>query len=283
MAAGVLLLAATPGSAAAQAWIGLMVGDMMSRQQAALQERACMSGTPMPEAEIAEARQPATRVMQAYWASVAAGEPANVGVQFHLDKKSRWTAAGQAPRGMTELSALRDPFAGPGRRLEDISFVRAGDGSSARGQWRLRDTGGRLVGTYVATFGRKLGEWRLSELTLVPRETFVEPLAQYCHKLGDVMPYRLSSTEAIRAGLEKRAVKADAKAKSAETAAAKDSNPKARDKATKAAEAAALRREELAQAVSEAERAKADAESAREAEAAARAAHQAMLDADKTG
>src|SRR4051812_41060618 len=78
------LTAAAPGFG--QAWIGGVVGNMM----AGAAEERCMSGTPLPEKEIAEAREPALRLMQLYWEKASATDKADVSAAYHESGKAEW-------------------------------------------------------------------------------------------------------------------------------------------------------------------------------------------------
>jgi hypothetical protein len=263
--------------AQAQMWIGLMVGDMMARGQAAETERLCMIGTPMPDAEIEEARKPSLLALQGYWQTVSNARPANVSAHFNLTSKTRWVN-GAMVLPMAGLAAVSDPFAASKLVFDEapMAFVRAGDGASAAAQWAVRDRAGKRSGTYQARFTRAAGVWRLSELELVGAATYVDPLVQYCHKRDDVLPYRLSSAEWLKTHTAKRAAKAGEKAAIARTAAAKaeaaaaaatgsgkaakaTAAALAAAKSQKAEEAAALRKSEADKAVSADTQAKADA------------------------
>lgn len=272
------------GSAQAQAWIGQIVGDMIAQQQAALQEQACMTGTAMPDKEVAEAQQPSAAAMAGYFEAVQS--KANFAGFYHLDKRSGWSS-GATSAGMAQIGTQADPFAGAGGSLATtpLGFVRAGDGSSAQGQWAVRDGSGALRGTYDAVFTRKTGIWRLSTLTLVPADSYVDPVVQYCHKPGDVLPYRLANTRMTREIMAKRVAKAEVKAQkaSAALAAAQVRSGKgsagatpaaqlAEAKAAQATEALTARRKELADAQAAEAQALADAKAADDAKAAAIAA-----------
>ena len=278
------LLALQPGSAHAQIWIGQIVGNMIAEEQAAAREQACMNGAPQPDSETAEVRQPALSAMTLYF-EAAKGGGAPLSSQFHLDKHSRWTN-GNVSASMTEIDRQSDPFAHDGLALDaaSIGFLRAGDGSSTLGQWIVHDASGAKRGTYTAVLTRKLGVWRLSTLELTPARTYVDPVVQYCHKPGDVLPYRLSSTTTMREWAEKRFAKAEAKAEKAEQAAAAarakaDKSPGNASAQAALTEAAAraktladqreARRTELAGAKIAEESARADAKAAEERKAAA--------------
>jgi hypothetical protein len=222
-------LAVLPATAQAQAWIGLMVGNMMAQQAAYAQEVACMSGTPMVEKEVAEASIPAPGVMRGYWQAVTAGNAPMAA--FVIDKKTRWIAAGKE-LNQTNLGNIADPLARSGGSLVEIpvGFVRAGDAQSALGQWLVRDPAGRILGTYQGLFRRKSGQWLFSTLTLVGAKEWVDPVVQYCHAPGDVLPYRVASTQraleyATRQEAKASAKAADARAKAAEFRARADAAP----------------------------------------------------------
>lgn len=222
-AAGAMALLTCAGyapAASAQAWIGQVVGNIMAQQAAAQQEAACMIGTAMPPEEVAEAHAPGLAVMRAYFSS--AGTDGRISAHFNLDKRTRWIDA-EPGVGMAELDRQRDPFARGGLSLdpEPLGFVRAGDGASALGQWVVRDAAGQLGGTYTGRFTRSGGVWRLSTLRLTPARQYVDPVEQYCHKPGDVLPYRLETARWQREYAERRFAKAKDKAAKAEAAGSK--------------------------------------------------------------
>ena len=283
---------ATP--AHAQAWIGLMVGDMMARQAAAVKEQACMTGTAMEGEKIEDARAPADAVMRAYWQSVKGGQATTVSAHFHLDKRTRW-ASGDTVRDMAGTASVVDDFAAAGLTPDaaPLGFFRAGDGQSAAGQWVVRDAGGKRRGTYKAMFDRKAGVWKLQTLDLIGENIWVDPLVQYCHKPGDVLPYRLSNSSWMRDYTEKRAIKGEAKAAALEAEAAKlqsaaaSAKPGARatkeaaakfatEKASQARASATLRNSAALQAAESERAAKADAKAVEEARIAGQAALAAM-------
>lgn len=267
-------LALLPGTAHAQAWIGQVVGNMIARENAAATEYACMNGTPMPDGEVIEARQPAIGTMNGYFAAARDGSP--VASHFHLDKHSRWISR-DASLSMAGIGSLKDPFASAGLALDaaPLGFVRAGDGASALGQWAARDAAGAQAGIYTGRFLRKGGVWRLSTLELTGPDRYVDPVVQYCHAAGDVMPFRLTNTRRIREALEKRVAKTEAKAKEAQ---ARISGTGGTRTASTVARAQRLtnefetRRKELAVARDEEAKALADSKAAEEAKAAAETA-----------
>jgi hypothetical protein len=274
-AAGMVAVLAWAGhvpAASAQAWIGQVVGNMMAQQAAAQQEAACMSGTPMPPEEVTEARAPGLALMPAYYAS--AGGDGRISGHFNLDKKTRWID-GETGVGMAVLDQQRDPFARGGLSLDPVplEFVRAGDGASALGQWVVRDAAGAVRGTYTARFTRRTGVWRLSTLQLTPARTYVDPVVQYCHAPGDVLPYRLATTRFVREQAERRAVKAAGKAAKAEAALAKaGGNAAAMERAQAARTTLERRQTEFDAAKTEEAKALADAAEAEARKAGAIAA-----------
>lgn len=278
-ALALLSSAIMPAPAAGQAWIGQIVGDMMAQQAAYEAERQCMIGTPMVAEEVTEARKPALAAMTRYWTAVQPGGSGDASAAFHLDKKTRWThgTTALAMAGMTKVS---DNLALAGGVLpsEPEAFFRAGDGQSARAQWVVRTAGGKRVGTYDALFTRKAGDWRLSELTLTDAAIWVDPLVQYCHKVGDVLPYRVNSAAGSLAHAQKQLTKAEAKLAKAEAAAAKPkATPELIAKAAKARETLAEREARLQQMMAEDAAVKADVAAADTARAAGRAALAAEL------
>lgn len=203
-AAAVMLL---PGTAMGQAWIGQVVGNMMAQQAAAAQELACMNGQAMNDAEVAEASTPAPAVVRAYWEAMLAGRsPAE---QFILNARTRWTGGGQT-FDRNGLARIRDGFAVRGNQLAEqpLGFVRAGDGQSALGQWQVSDGADRPVGLYQILFRRQQGRWLVSTMELVDARSWVDPVVQYCHQRGDVLPFRVRNAEQVLAVSERREARA---------------------------------------------------------------------------
>lgn len=170
----------------------------------------CMTGTPMPDAKIAEARAPALATMQAYFAAAQGGKPKSAA--FHLDKKARWQAGG-ASAGQLDIDRQADPLAAPGLTLdpEPLRFYRGGTGATALGQWAVRDAGGQVAGVYTGFFTRSNKLWKLRELGVATADEIVEPAAQFCGKPGDVIEHRLTSTKNWRESAQKNVDEAQAK------------------------------------------------------------------------
>jgi hypothetical protein len=273
------IVASEPANA--QAWIGEMVGNMIAQEQAIQREAACMGGTAMPDSEIAETRASAFAAMDGYWNAVRSGAPADV-IPFYRDaRKASWRAGGTALDGAA-LHKLTDPLAQTGAVFDatPLAYLRSGDGSSVHGQWAVRRADGGLIGTLDAAFSRSAGQWKLGDLTVYSATEYVEPLVQYCHKVGDVLPYRVASTTQARDYLVKRADRLKAKADKA-SAALDHAIARTKDEATlrdKRALADAARAKSLAasqaalEAIAANERANADAKAAADKRAAAIAA-----------
>ena len=222
-------LLAQPGSASAQAWIGQIVGDMMAREAAYAAELRCMAGEAMPPNEVAEARDPAPAVMRGYWTAVSVGQ--SPAAAFQINRKTTWTS-GSTVLNQTGLGKAVDPFARGGMRFTEapIGFVRAGDGQSALGQWLVEDRPGHRGGIYQALLRRQGGVWKLSTLELVDARSWVDPVAQYCHIPGDIIPARVAQAQAAVERAERREVKAAKKAgetrrKAEQAAAARERSP----------------------------------------------------------
>ena len=272
-----LIIGLASAPAHAQAWIGQVVGDMMAQQRAIELEQACRTGTPMPPDEIDETRASTRASINGYWNAVRQGT-ANVVPYYQPDGKAKWIAGGKTV-GLAGLTRVTDPFVGNGAALDatPIAYFRAGDGRSVGGQWVVRNADSSLIGTYDALFRRTEGVWRLSELSLIPAGSYVEPLVQYCHTVGDVLPYRVSWTTRQRALLEARAAKLEAKAAKAREAAAKGSRSDEeavliQKRAVDAAERARRAREAARLAAEANELALADAKAAEAARSVGRAA-----------
>lgn len=249
---------AKPAPAHAQAWIGLVVGNMMAQGAAQQQEYQCMTGTALPDKEVVEARVPSLAAMQGYLGDAAAGR--NFAARFNLDRNARWSGAGAEASNLA-IGTQRDPFAAPGLTAdaEPLGFVRAGDGRTALGQWAVHGAAGQPAGTYTAVFTRASSVWRLSKLTLTPASVYADPVVQFCHKPGDVLPYRLTNTRWMREFAEKRLARTEEKARRA-------TDPVRVQDLTRQVQ---QRRDELATAQAAESSALADAKAADDAKAAA--------------
>lgn len=196
----------------------------------------CLTGTPMADPKIAEARAPSLGAMQAYFAAAQGGTPKSAA--FHLDKKSKWQGGG-ASAGQLDIDRQSDPLAVAGNRLEaePLRFYRGGTGATALGQWAVLGADGQVAGVYTGFFTRSKKAWKLRELTFSGPAEIVEPIAQYCVKPGDVIEHRLTSTTNWRDSAQKSVDEARAKldAATVQVAAAEAAiatNPKGHGAAT---------------------------------------------------
>ncbi len=170
----------------------------------------CMTGTPMSDAKIAEARAPSLATMQGYFTAAQGGKPKSAA--FHLDKKAKWQAGGTSA-GQLDIDRQADPLAAPGRTLdpEPLRFYRGGTGATALGQWAVLGVDGQVAGVYTGFFTRSNKQWKLRELTVTTADEAVEPASQYCGKPGDVIEHRLTSTKNWRESAQKNVDEAQAK------------------------------------------------------------------------
>ena len=189
-------LACTAGPVHAQAWIGQMVGDMMAQQQAAANEAACMGGAAPEDKEIEEALVQANGAFQSYYEAQQSGSAARSAF-FAMDSKARWTH-GETVLKKSNLDSSTDFLAKAGLKMDPqpFAFYRSYIDAKAMGQWPVRDEAGSVVGVYNAFFVRKLGGWKLRQLTLEEAAEYSGPVTQFCHEPGDVLPHRLESSAA---------------------------------------------------------------------------------------
>lgn len=153
----------------------------------------CLAGTPPPDKEIAEARDPAPALMQAYFDAAQAG--ASRKALFRPSKKASWSH-GAVTVPLAAIDAQADPLAKAGNRLDrgPLRFFRAGDFQTAFGQWAVLDASGGVAGVYDALLQREKGEWKLLTLGVHGAGDAVEPAVQYCTSLGDVTKNNLTAS-----------------------------------------------------------------------------------------
>lgn len=197
----------------------------------------CMTGTPMADAKIVEARASTLATMQHYFGAAQGGSGKSAA--FLLDKKTAWQLGGSSV-GHAAIDGQSDPLAVAGNRLkaEPLRFYRGGTGATALGQWAVFDVAGQIAGVYTGFFVRSKKEWKLRELTLSRAEDSLSPVAQYCVKPGDVLEHRLSSTKTWRENAEKMVMQSREKLAAASTRVSKQEAALAahpRDKNIKAA------------------------------------------------
>lgn len=183
------------GAAQAQyyGYFGPTPADIIAMNSAP-SDLACQKGESVPASQVNIQLQQSQPVMTYYWgAAMAGGSPVEA---FNLDKYTSWVS-GTTKFDKKTIGSIKDPFAVDGNILgtKPLGFKVAGDGGSALGQWQVRNAAGELVGTYQAMFRYKKGSWKLSSLELIDRQTWVEPVQQYCHKPGDVIGYRLKNAQ----------------------------------------------------------------------------------------
>ncbi len=208
-------------------YVPVYIPDFAGMNDAQKAEWACRRGNPIHPREVSASTPLAIALMQAYWETVRAGQVPLT--NFVSSDKTRWTAKGTTLTGKN-LAAIKDPFATQENTLDatPLRFIRSGDGSSAVGQWQVRNAAGMPVGTYQALLRFKKA-WLISSLELIEAGTWVDPVVQYCHAPGDVLGYRLAEGKAAVAEAQKRLTPA----RQAEAAARASA-----DKARAAAEAA---------------------------------------------
>lgn len=180
----------------------------------------CMTGLPLPENEVAEAREPAPQVMQRYFAA-AQGGTSRLGA-FRQSGKTSWVHAGKTVL-LPAIDSAVDPLAVAGNRLdpEPLRFVRSGNFESAQGQWAVLDAGGAVAGVYDAQFRRQNGAWLLQSLTVLGAGETVAPAMQYCLKPGDVTEHKVTSAQDLIDWHTKQIGKAEAKLAKEQAALAK--------------------------------------------------------------
>ena len=201
---------------------------MVAADMRAANEHSCMTGTPRKQEKVEKARESAIQTMQTYFAAMKNGS-APRSAFFVLRKETLWTA-GSKSVGRKQIDQPTDFLAALGTELivEPVSFVRSGLDANALGQWQVLAESGDLAGTYTAFFVRKRGQWKFRQLTLSRADEYIDPVVQYCHEQGDILPYRLRHAERQVAYWGRRILKAEAKleryearALKAETRAAK--------------------------------------------------------------
>ncbi|MCR2832894.1 hypothetical protein [Parerythrobacter lacustris] len=193
---------ALQGSPVAAQDYSVFIADVIGQTIANMNSYAPPCGY-MPDNELAEARDPAPGVMQGYFdAARNGGDRARF---FKLDNKTTWRL-GEREIGSDGLNAQADPLAVEGNRLDPLAlrFYRAGNYSTAQGQWAVLAPDGTVAGVYTGLFTRERGEWKLRELTVVPAGSEVGAIDQYCAEPGDLTDAAVTGGEQRIAWLEKQ-------------------------------------------------------------------------------
>lgn len=202
---------ATNAPASGQIWIGQIAGEMAAQGQAAAERHRCMMGDPMPADEVAEARGPTVATMQSYFEAMQNGGPAR-STFFNLNKRTAFVV-GEETFSKAQVDVPADTFAQGGAVIdaEPKGYARSGLQARTHAQFDVRSAAGELIGTYSGIFVRKRGSYLIEELRLTPTGQYVAPVEQFCFEPGDVLPYRLTSSETAINRAEHAIIKADKK------------------------------------------------------------------------
>lgn len=174
------------GPAAAQAWIGAMVGEMAARQAEAQREEACRKGVPASEKVQAWALSTSDAAMAAYSQLSPKSKPSSLGKVFAMSKPDvRW----KGHDGVVPINEVPARLGAISPALERTAFVVAGDGTSARGIWKATwsDQPGRVAWFAVDLVGNAGGTiwggggYRIWHFTQFEGGDSPAAPAAYCH------------------------------------------------------------------------------------------------------
>jgi hypothetical protein len=207
-AAAALLASASPAAGQA-AFIPAVIGQTVGMMAAsgAVDVKCLLNKRPIPPTAIAEARAGAEAVMRDYLRLAGAGPRTDVSAAFtHKASLRYWMRHGHD----TFVSEVEDPFAhaiadGRATLSAPVAFVRAGNGATAVGLWRVEAAPGEPVVHYRVNFRREDKAWRITRMDLVEPPAEPDPVAYYCHAPGDSEAYAAAraaqrEAEAARGG-----------------------------------------------------------------------------------
>jgi hypothetical protein len=186
LTAAMFLSAVTIAPAYGQAWLGQVIAE-----SAAAQEQLCMRGETRPPSErrLTTIRETLAGAMTRYLTLAAASESSDVS-SLYTRRGRTWVRTYATGADWDDVESVNDQLARTaGATLDRASTVLlAGDGSTAAGQWILRDTQSQTIGYYRGVFRRERGDWRLLRLEVYGADTRPTSLVAYCHDVGDVSP-----------------------------------------------------------------------------------------------
>jgi len=162
--------------AAAQAWIGQVVGEAAAQQAAAAREAACRRGTPADPDDVKRSNRRADTVMEAYFALTSKSPKRNVTAVFATGKPDvSWqNADGKVP--VSELGAQLDE---PSPQHTKILSVVAGDNEKMRAIWSVGEGADTLYYGVDIINGDWLSSSRIWHLTISSKQPDTPPA--YCH------------------------------------------------------------------------------------------------------
>ncbi len=224
--------------------------------------RQCLEVT---DKKLNEVRGPTRAAMVAYFAS--AGGAGTKSAAFKNSGKTKWRA-GTTTATFADIDRATDPLATGGNTLDGnaLRFYRAGNLSTALGQWAVKARDGTVAGVYTGLFERESHVWKLRDLTVHRADELVEPVAPYCAKPGDTTQQRVTTTADFVTRNEKQLAKRQAALAAAQAGPDPALVKREREKLAKAEEALAKSRENHAEAVADAAEIKRLTLPAREAE-----------------
>lgn len=176
------LLSASP--AAAQIWIGTVVGEMSAQAAQAAREKACLEGAPPDAKSVPKITEKVNGLMAAYFALDSKSSPAAVGKVFSMKSKG---VSFRDESGVVSPTVLAARLDEPVPSLTLTSSVIGGDLLSARFIWTATPPNGGVAKVYAVDF---IGlpdsfwgttSWRIWHMAVLAPDGAPTPPGAYCH------------------------------------------------------------------------------------------------------
>ncbi len=118
----------------AQAWLGLMVGEMAAQQAAAAREEQCRKGVPADPSDVKSSNKRADKLMDSYFALTSKSSKRDIAALFDSEHKDASWKDDNGPVAITDLGAQLDELSD---KHTKILAVVGGDNQTMRMIWSV--------------------------------------------------------------------------------------------------------------------------------------------------
>lgn len=175
-AAGFFVMAvAGTEPASAQAWIGLMAGEMAAQAAAAQREVDCMHGVPAAPDDVANSNKRGDKLMEEFFALTSQSSARSIRSLFDTDEKGFHIKNDDGPVTLDQLAALLDE---PTIHAKVLSVV-GGDNQTMRTIWSAGEGDATVYYGADIAVGNFWNSAKILHLTL--SKTMPDAPPAFCH------------------------------------------------------------------------------------------------------
>ncbi|MFI4975110.1 MAG: hypothetical protein ACHP84_11275 [Caulobacterales bacterium] len=181
-----LALTGAAGPARAQAYIGVIAGQIAAQEEAAREEAACRAGMPATPKAVVAVTARMDRVMSAYFALTAKSDARALAKVFAMKSQNlRW----KDDSGSVPVDQLGERLAAPAAAPVRTSVAVGGDAASGRELWTVTPAGANAAPVvYAVDFTTEDGHMfdyalgiRILHIALMPASEAPPAPGAFCH------------------------------------------------------------------------------------------------------